>query len=406
MKLLFVLSVGLISYCSIEVYISVFDKSSRNLVLCDAWLCPAEFSNARIYDLLQVSASADGGREAVAEFRRALRQDPASAYNWANLAEAEMNSRDPATAKYCFQHAVANAPNNPLILFRAANFAFQVGDTTGTLRLLKSVLGNSQGLNYADAAFLTYRRLDQPIDRVLDLGIPKKSAVASAFLHYWMSEEGQLPAAKETWLWMNRNKLASDNLANDYVSFLIRANLFEEAANAWKQFGATDNPEYRSANWVFNGGFRSEPKISPLDWKLDKGDDFLISRVPNGGRQGKPALRIEFLGQDNVDFHHLSQEIVLTPGRWTFRTWVKTEGVTTNQGISAHIVDSKPGGRLDWTSTGMVETNDWFCLETEFEVGPDTKLVRLEFVRQPSRKFDNKIAGVVWIDSVEVAPSR
>jgi hypothetical protein len=33
-------------------------------------------------------------------------------------------------------------------------------------------------------------------------------------------------------------------------------------------------------------------------------------------------------------------------------------------------------------------------------------LVQIEIMRAPSRKFDNKISGRVWVDSLDLSPIR
>jgi hypothetical protein len=52
----------------------------------------------------------------------------------------------------------------------------------------------------------------------------------------------------------------------------------------------------------------------------------------------------------------------------------------------------------------LTGTHDWTKLEQVFVVSPQTKLIRIVVVRQPSWKFDNKISGSFWIDTVKLAP--
>jgi hypothetical protein len=43
-------------------------------------------------------------------------------------------------------------------------------------------------------------------------------------------------------------------------------------------------------------------------------------------------------------------------------------------------------------------------VKNELIVAPETRLLRIEVIRQPSQKFDNKAGGVAWIDNVELKP--
>jgi hypothetical protein len=315
-----------------------------------------------------------------------------------------MDAKHVETARYCFQRALAAGPLNPVILFRAANFAFQIGDGLGTLRLLKTVLTNA-GSAYYDSTFLTYSRLELPIQQILDQGIPTKKPVAEAFLHYWM-EAKKLQESQAIWEWMRSKGLVNDQLAGDYVSFLLREKHLEEAASTWQAYRSREDSEYRKTNWVFNGSFQHEPTASPLDWHLEKTQDVEIVRRPQGGRLNMPALETRFLGKENIDFSQVSQTIVLEPGQWKLAAWMKTEGITTNEGVGLHLSDLYDSTKLDWHSDRLIGTNDWTLIEDIFNVGPQSGPIRLELIRRPSRKFDNKIEGTAWLCSVELSPAH
>ncbi len=368
---------------------------------CDAWLCPEEFSEQRTFALIEQSVG-QTNPNALQELQRALRLDSASPYNWANLADVEMNAGHVDRARYCFQRAVAAAPLNPYILFRAANFDFQAGDQVGTLRLLRTVLKDPGLTSYYEASFLTYIRLDLPIEEVLEVGVPKAAPVAVAFLRYLM-EANKMSQAQATWTWIVHNGLASDEVASDYVSFLLRNKELEEAANVWKIYTAKQFPEYRKTNWVYNGDFGREPTTSPLDWKVEKSKGFETSRIQNARGNGTAALLVKFLATDNLDFQQVSQTVVLGTGRWLLRGLIKTDNITTDQGIGLHLFEIDQPALLNWRSEKLVGTSDWRCLQTEFTVQRQTSLLKLEVVRQPSRKFDNKIGGSALIASVQLS---
>ena len=403
-RLLFCLAVGLLSYAAIEVWLNDDPvKLTKRQAWCDMWLCPQEFSGRRIYELNRES-STQAYPNALIQLRRALWLDTASAYSWADLADAEMNSRHVETAKYCFQRALVAGPLNPVILFRAANFDFQVGEREGTLRLLRTVLTNA-GSTYYESTFLTYSRLDLPIQQILDQGMPTSRPVAEAFLHYWM-EARKLQESQATWDWMRGKGLVNDQLAGEYVSFLIGEMHLEEAASAWQGYKSRESPEYRKTNWVFNGSFDHEPTGSPLDWHIEKSQDIEVVRNPSGGRLNMPALLVTLLGKENIDFRHVSQTIVLEPGQWRLSAWIKTEGITTNEGVGLHLSDVQDPTKLDWNSSRLIGATDWTLIKENFKVGPQTRLIRLELVRPPSRKFENKVQGAVWLGPVQLDAVR
>jgi len=46
----------------------------------------------------------------------------------------------------------------------------------------------------------------------------------------------------------------------------------------------------------------------------------------------------------------------------------------------------------------MLGTHDWREQNIEFTVPEDCRAVVVRLRRQPSHRFDNKIAGVLWLD--------
>jgi hypothetical protein len=54
----------------------------------------------------------------------------------------------------------------------------------------------------------------------------------------------------------------------------------------------------------------------------------------------------------------------------------------------------------------LTGTNDWSQLEKTFKVPPDTNLIVVQLCRIPSEKFDNKIGGEAWVDTVSLTRIR
>ena len=214
------LGLVLLGYGAVQAWLgnlSYDDPAKRRF--CAAWLCPEEFYEKRTFTMLQQSAAGNSAK-LLPEFQRALVEDSASAYAWANLAEVERDAQQFDKAKYCYQRSLIAVPSNPAILFRAANFAFERGDTEETLHDLSDVLRNPELFSYYPAAFLTYSRLDLPIDQLLDKGVPPLATAAEPFLQFWI-EDKKVPEAKATWNWMVKHSLTSEKSTGEYTTFLV-----------------------------------------------------------------------------------------------------------------------------------------------------------------------------------------
>jgi hypothetical protein len=395
----------LLSYGAVEVWLGNMSYESpvkqRN---CAAWLCPEEFWDTRTFTMLQQSA-AGGATLLLPAFQRALRSDPGSAYAWANLAEVERDAQQFTQAKYCFKRALAAGPGNPAILFRAANFAFQTDDKAEIMRDLSTVLRNPELTNYYQLAFLTYSRTDMPIEEMLDNGVPAISTAAEPFLQFWIDEK-KVPQAMATWNWMVKHSLTTEKSCGSYVSFLVANNQIDTAAEEWRRANPKATAYYQVLNWVFNGSFEMEPKPGPFDWHIETTPDVEATRVQDVSRDGQWSVKLAFGGQTNVDYRGVYQDTVLTPGQWRLRAFLKTESITTDQGISLRVYDPAQPSRLDARTDARTGTSSWNELERAFVVGPETKLVRVEVMRGQSRKINSKIAGRAWVDSVDLSPIR
>jgi hypothetical protein len=100
------------------------------------------------------------------------------------------------------------------------------------------------------------------------------------------------------------------------------------------------------------------------------------------------------------------QDVVLSPGRWELRAFLRTDQITTDQGVALHLFDAHDAARLDMRLEAFTGTHEWTPVTGSFRVGAGTKIVRLELMRQASKKFENKITGSAWLDSVEISPTR
>jgi hypothetical protein len=63
-------------------------------------------------------------------------------------------------------------------------------------------------------------------------------------------------------------------------------------------------------------------------------------------------------------------------------------------------------GKLFLSSENIVGTAGWSSQQFEFKTKADSHLLVVRVARPPSNKFDNQIAGVVWIDRISLVPEN
>jgi hypothetical protein len=96
---------------------------------------------------------------------------------------------------------------------------------------------------------------------------------------------------------------------------------------------------------------------------------------------------------------------------------MRTDRITTDNGPRfvledaydpAELVDASTKAanpkRFSISTENVTGTSDWSPQELEFKTPTNTRLLIVRVVRPASHKFDNKLAGQVWIARVSLLP--
>ena len=195
------------------------------------------------------------------------------------------------------------------------------------------------------------------------------------FFPQYLLDNGQSAAAREAWL-----ELANGNELLDSE--------FESGRNA-----------------VWNGDFEHPLQGRPLGWNLGRSDHFRAKLVRGEGLDDGTALRIEFLGKENLSFAALSQNLVVEPGmKYQLTAHLRSEEISTDEGLFVEVIE-KTSGRVLFSTDPVRGTQDWKEESGVIQI-PDTEeglVLRLR--RRPSRMLDNKIRGKIWLDKVSLEPA-
>jgi hypothetical protein len=373
---------------------------------------------ARAADRL-ADASAAKSEETLRLGRLALANDPASPFRWCDLGDLYLALRPPndsgraadylRQARVCFRRAEELDPANPHILQRIANFDYETGAPAEAVERSYGILEQVRDLD--EIVFSGYVRFGVPQAEVLAHGVPPEPNPVRSYLRFLFSRN-DVVAATAAWRWasaipLKRPPVITGPLARSYVDFLWRQREFAPAADAWAGFLGSRAGDYPRRDRIYNGGFESDPDDeNPLDWKREQVDGAEMQRDSQVQRQGEASMRITFLGKQNLDFHQLSQTQPVPPGAYKFHALVKSQDLTTDQGPRLRVVDPENPARLDVKTPALTGSSDWHAVDLRIQVYAPTRLVRVEVARQPSLKFDNKLAGTLWLDAVSLTPAN
>lgn len=388
----------LVAYCSVGSVSEAFWPTNErvNHDLCRILLCNNAPLIRQAQDQLKAGTTEDLQR-ATGTFRMALQQDPHDPYRWIDLGDAFLEAGDKQDASYCFDQVLVLASHSASLLLSVANYYFDIGENQRALRITARILSLTP--NYDSRIFTEYSDVVDNAEEILRFGLTEGPRAAKSWLRFLIHAD-RLEGAQRTWDWIVERGDVSDSLAGEYFEFLIRQGHPDWAASVWAKHTGTRPDEYGKSTYLFNGDFEAEPVPSPFDWKIGRANGVETTRDCSTSRWGKCSLRIRFSGAKNLGFAAVSQLAFMQPGVYQFRAFVRTQGLTTDQGIRFHISDAETPTTLNEIFGQFTGTTPWTRIEHIIVVPPKTRLVRIEVVRQPSMKFDNKIGGTAWVDGL------
>lgn len=326
----------------------------------------------------------------------AVRRDSANAYAWGAFGQALVDSGRVDEARQAMKRATELGQNVPQIWFNDAVFHFKIAENAFGLRSVGRVL--AQVSDYDDTFFDYFDRVQMDPGSVLAEFGENQRAAQSYAKH--LIATGNIDAAQRAWHILQARRFTDDSLTVAYVSGLLEHHRYEAARDDWA--ASRERSDYPKKNLVFNGDFEQSFSGCPLDWEIKESKDFDTTRDDSMAHEGRWSLKIRFHGDANVDYANVMQTVRVHPGNHEFRAWIRTDAVTTDQGIRIQIFDPENPARLDVRTVPVTGTHDWMPLEASFTVSENTNLIAIRVIRSPSLKFDNAITGTAWLDSVSL----
>jgi hypothetical protein len=338
-------------------------------------------------------------RGALALFQMAVMRDPGSAQRWCDLGDALVMNRDVARGRYCFARAYELGSGSAAVVARVAQFYFGVGDPRRGLDLGSRLLKLTR--TYDQTIFQAYDWAALPAAEVLERGFPLNKSLGQSWFRHLL-ERGALDDAWTAWAWLARNRFTDDRTVSEYLDALVKAREYQLAAGIWRQYLGAGAGDYSEPNALFNGSLEMEPTGAVFDWRIETATGVDASLDSHEKHSGKSSLKLHFLGGQNLWYHHVTQTTYANAGKYHFLAYIKTAGITTDEGIRFHIFGEGLAGKLDVMTGQIGGTSPWTQIEKTISIPGDIKLVTVEITRLPSLKFANQITGDAWIDDVSL----
>jgi tetratricopeptide (TPR) repeat protein len=345
-------------------------------------------------------------QQAIGYYQRATQLDPGSARYWMDLAGAYEAVSKPAQAQAAFERAKSAHGVSAEVAWHYGNFLLRQGKLSEAFAEIRRAVVADRNLIYPGVSVCW--RASGDVTRVLNEVLPAGSEAYASALNFLLAQQ-ESDAALAVWRrWIALNQPFDLRAAFPLLELLLRNARWSDARTVWQEsLEAAGKPPRATpaGSLVWDGSFDVGFLNGGFAWRQQTVTGASIGFDTGAGDAHARALRVDFDGTANISFEHVSQVVLVEPGtRYRFRAKIRTREITTDTGVQFRVTERQnPEGQY-WLTPGLLGTNPWTLQELEFTTGKSTHLVEIILRRAPSRKFDNKINGTVWVDDVALEP--
>jgi tetratricopeptide (TPR) repeat protein len=345
---------------------------------------------------------------AIADYQKAVQADPRSAHYWMDLANAYETAGDSSRARDSFLRAKAAYPLSAEVAFYYGNFLLRRQEYAAGYRELRRAVRTDRTL--LPLAISRTWRSSEDVNELLNRMLPPDTDAYLQALDFFASIHKAEPGLT---VWKQLLALRQPIVLSRTFPFfeeLIREDRGDDARRGWREAIVAAGLPYREPrnhSLIWNGDFVSDFANGGLAWRWVPYPGISINfdsreRAPNGSR----AVRLGFNGGRNFNLGAPLQYVPVEPGRsYHFRAYMRTQEITTESGMRFSIADPNHPRVPSVLTRNFTGSREWTAVDADITTGPDTHFLLVRLLRKPSRLFDNKLSGTVWIGYVSLIPS-
>jgi tetratricopeptide (TPR) repeat protein len=368
-----------------------------------------EPGNAEAWDRIGEALAANfdnaDSTQSVSFFERAVQVDAHSASDWMDLAQAYEINGELSQASHAYEQAQNDYPISADVLWKYGNFLLREGQTSqGLQEVHRALLTDPKLIPLAISRIWTF---DPDVNVILHNVLPDKQEARFDALDF-LAAKHEDAASLETWKQITAVAKTKPIDIRDAFPFLNELTSTDQAAKAeriWHEaLAASGRPDTEPADGslIWNGGFEEPIVNGGLGWRFDQVPGAYISTDSNIQHSGEKSLRVDFTGGVNLDFHHVHQITPVEPStHYIFQCFMRTDSISTESGMRFEVVDLNDN-EVSLMTPDLTGTNPWTPLRIDVTTGRDTHFLDIRLRRLPSRLFDNKLSGTVWVDDVSL----
>jgi tetratricopeptide (TPR) repeat protein len=343
--------------------------------------------------------------QAIGEFEHATHDDPRSAHFLMDLAGAYEAAGDSARSKEAWERARSVYPASAEVDWNFANFLLRQRQfSEAYAEIHKAVLADPK---YLPLAISRVWRSSRDVNQLLDHVLPPENKAYFEALDFFASNQLVDPGLE---VWRRLILLGQPfhiELCFPFLNEVIQENRSSEAREIWDgalKSAGVGRGNSAESSLLWNGDFSQDFVNGGLGWRWSSPLGTVIDfDLPPQGVAGR-SVRIDFGGGVNLDLNEPIQYVPVEPGRtYHFKGFIRTESISTESGMRFLICDSAHPDTIRELTEGITGTKTWTLAEVDIAAGPDTHFLVVSLRRIPSRLFENKLSGTVWIAGLSLA---
>jgi tetratricopeptide (TPR) repeat protein len=370
-----------------------------------------EPGNAEAWDILgrhrQLDFANADPSQALANYQRAIEDDPLSANYWMNLAGAYEANGDVNRAQEAFEHARAVYPLSAEVAWNYGNFLLrQDQDAAGYAQIHHAI--------QSDPSFLTLAisrvwRSSRDVNILLDQVLPASPDAYFQALNFFASI--RKPDAALV-VWRRLIALGKPFALRQTFSFLAELVLddrSDDAKRVWIEAltaaGLPHDPPL-GHSLIWNGDFAHDFENGGLGWHWNAPVGASIDFDTAPPSYGVRSVRLDFGGGSNLEISEPMQYVPVEPSRkYRFHAYMETQEITTESGMRFSIYDPNHNGAVYLMTENFTGSHKWTATDLDVITGPETHFLVVRLYRGGSRLFENKLSGTVWIADLTLVPA-
>jgi len=187
-----------------------------------------------------------------------------------------------------------------------------------------------------------------------------------------------------------------------FVSRLITEGSWIEAFRHW-QAGLSSEQQSRLVNGLYDGGFEGDLFNLGFGWVLRRDKSFdMVSRATYGAT-GSKAIQIAFRqGLHRIKFQHLSQRLLLAPGRYKLSYRARADALKNPKGLVWRLRCVSAASKLLAEGEPMLHRYVWKAFSFEFSVPKSCAVQSLGLEAVSAYPHELLFSGQLWLDDVAV----